>query len=145
MQEPFNSNSRPSRRRAAAAFAAVGLLAAAAHVLTTEPESMRLWRETLPLAALIGALAGAVLRPADWRRGALIGLLAAPAFALAYALAESAMMAGRGEIAGAGEWLAAVWRWFVVVIRQAAVGALAAALGGAVAGHWLGGRAANAD
>ncbi len=134
------SRRRPSRRRAAAAFAVVGLLAGAAHVLATEPGSLRLWREVLPLAALIGAALGALVRPVGWGRGALVALLAAPAFAVAYAIAEAAMMASRGDIVGVGEWLAAVGHWTVVVLGKAAIGAAAAMAGGAAAGRWLGRR-----
>lgn len=127
-----------SRRRAAGAFAVVGLLAGAAHVLATEAGDLRLWREVAPLAVLLGALLGAAFRPVGWRQGAALALIAIPAFALAYALAETAMTAGRGELSGVGDGAAAAAHWIGVVMRQAAIGGVAAALAGAAGGAWLG-------
>lgn len=137
------SGMRPLRRQAALAFALVGLLAGSAHVLSSEPESLRLWREVLPLACIVGAVLGALFRPSGWRAGALLALLAIPGFALAYALAETAMMASRGELAGLADWPASVVHWTGVVLRQALVGAVVAALAGVLAGRWLGQRAAR--
>jgi len=132
-------HSRPSRAHAAAFFAVAGLLAGAAHVLATEAGDLRLWREVLPLAGVVGAILGAAVRPANWRQGVLTALLALPAFALAYALAETAMMYARGEISSPAEAVRALAHWFAVVVRKAAVGAVAANLFGGVAG-WLLGR-----
>jgi hypothetical protein len=47
-----------SRTRAAALFALAGAGAAAVHVLTETPGALRDWRQTLPLAGLLGALLG---------------------------------------------------------------------------------------
>ena len=130
--------SRPSRYRAAAAFAAVGLLAGGAHVVATDIASQRLWREVLPLACLIGAILGALTLPTGWRRGALVAFVAAPAFALAYSVAEVAMMIVRGEITDFREWMMAILHWLFVVLDKATIGALVATLAGAAAGRWLG-------
>lgn len=128
----------PSRRRAALAFAAVGLVAAAAHALASDAGSLRLWRETLPLAGLVGAAAGAILRPSGWSAGALVSLLAVFAFALAYGVAETAIAAGRGDIAGPGGWVESLVRWTADVVAKAGVGGTVAILAGGAAGHWLG-------
>ncbi len=127
-----------SRRRAAFAFGLVGLLAGAAHVIASDSESLRLWREVLPLACVVGAVLGAVLRPPGWRRGASLALLAVFVFALAYAIAETAMMASRNEIEQLVDWPASILHWTGVVLAKSAVGALVAILSGAAAGHWLG-------
>ncbi len=126
-----------SARRAALAFGLAGLVAGGAHVIATDAGNVRLWREVLPLAGVIGALLGAVLRPAGWRRGALTALLAVPAFAVLYAVAETAMMAGRGEISGLAGWADGVIHWTGVVLGKATVGVGAAVLAGAVAGAWV--------
>lgn len=129
---------KTSRRRAAGGFAVVGLFAGGAHVLGADPADMRLWREVLPLAVLLGALLGAAFRPVGWRQGAVLALVAVPAFALAYALAETAMMAGRGELAGIGDGAAATAHWIGVVMRQALIGGGVAVVAGAAVGAWLG-------
>lgn len=127
-----------SRRRASAAYATVGLLAGAAHVLASDGDSIRLWREVLPLAGIVGALLGAFMRPVGWLRGALVAMLAVPGFALLYAFAETAMMAGRGEVSTPADWVMGVAHWAGVVLAQAAAGGVVAALAGAAAGGWLG-------
>lgn len=127
----------PSRRRAALAFALVGLLAGSAHVVASDAMSLRLWREVLPLAGIVGAVLGALLRPAGWRRGGLVALLAILLFAFAYALAETAMMAGRGEIDSLADWPAQVLHWTLVVLQKSALGAAVATVAGAAAGQWL--------
>ncbi len=126
----------PSRLRAALSFALVGLLAGTAHVLAHEPESPRLWREVLPLACIVGAVLGALFRPSGWFQGLLVALLALPGFAIVYAVAETAMMAGRGEIAGLAEWPAWILHWTALVLTRSAVGGLVAIMAGAAAG-WL--------
>ncbi|MEQ8654477.1 MAG: hypothetical protein RIC87_18560 [Kiloniellales bacterium] len=133
----MDSVKQPSRRRAALAFALVGLLAGAAHVLASEGDSLRLWREVLPLACLIGALLGLVFRPAGWRKGALVAFLAIPAFAFAYALAETVMLANRGALSGLADWPATVLHWLGVVLAKSALGGVVATLAGALAGYWL--------
>ncbi|GAB5467446.1 MAG: hypothetical protein Kilf2KO_04760 [Rhodospirillales bacterium] len=130
--------SSPSRRRAALGFALVGLLAGGAHVLASEADSLRLWREVLPLACLVGAILGVLFRPARWLSGALVALLAVFGFALAYAVAETAILAGRGEIAGLGAWPASIFHWIGVVLAQSALGGAVAVLAGALAGVWIG-------
>jgi len=123
-----------SRRRAALAFALVGVVAGAAHVLFRDADNMRLWRETLPLAGLAGACLGAWLRPAGWRRGAFVGAVGAPIAAFGYAIVETIMMAARGEIVDIGDAATAILHWTSVILGQAALGAVIASLLGAVAG-----------
>lgn len=132
------SRSRPSRRLAAAAFAGVGLSAGAAHVLVSDSESLRLWREALPLAGLTGALLGAVFRPNDWLSGASTSFLALPAFSVSYGLAETAIIATQNEITGLASWIASIAYWAGEVLAQAAIGGAIAILAGATAGLWLG-------
>ena len=129
---------RPRRLTAAAAFAAAGLIAAAAHVLLTDPQSLRLWRETLPLAAGVGAALGALVRPAGWRQGAALALLAIPAFALAYATAETAMAATRREVTTLADWPASIVRWTGTVLQKALAAGGVAVVAGAVAGRVAG-------
>lgn len=119
------------------AFAIVGLLAGAAHVLGRDADSLRLWRETLPLACLAGAVLGLCLRPTGWLRGALAGVVGAPIAAIGYAIAETAMMSTRGEVTGVGDIAAALLYWTGLVLGQAALGAAVAAVAGAVAGWRL--------
>lgn len=137
-EKMIQAPTKPPWLRCAGAFAAAGLVAGAAHVLWTDADSLRLWREVLPLAGLIGATVGAIFRPAGWRRGALAALLAAPAFALAYAVAEASMMAGRGEVSGLGGWLSGVADWTAIVLARSAAGASVAIAAGAAAGWRLG-------
>lgn len=132
-----------SRRRAALAFALVGVFAGAAHVLFRDADSLRLWRETLPLTGLAGACLGAWLRPAGWMRGAFVGGIGAPIAAIGYAIVETIMMAARGEIADIGDAVTAILHWTSVVFGQAALGAIVAGLVGAVAGWRLQPKAAR--
>jgi len=132
------SAARPSRRRAAAAFAAVGLAAGAVHVIAADAGDPRLWRETLPLAGVVGALLGAAVRPTGWFAGLLTAILAVPVFAFAYAVAETAIAASRGDVAGLAGWSASISHWTEQVLAQATVGAAAAILASAAAGFWLG-------
>lgn len=138
MAEPAaQPNSAISRHRAALAFAIVGLLAGAAHVLGRDADSMRLWRETLPLVGLAGACLGMCLRPAGWLRGALVGAVGAPIAAIGYAIVETAMMSTRGEITDVADVVGALLHWSSVVLGQAGPGGAMAALAGAVAGWRL--------
>ena len=131
------SQTRPSRGLAAIAFAAVGLVAGAAHVLANDVESLRLWREVSPLAVLVGACVGALARPRDWLSGGLASFLALLVFAVAYGVAEAFIGVGRDEVAGLAEWVASVGFWAKKVLAQAALGGAAATLAGAAMGHCL--------
>ncbi len=132
------SDQRPSRRQAAIMFAAVGVAAATVHVLWHDAGNLRLWREALPLAALVGALLGAVFRPCGWRVGGLVALAAIPIVALGYGTAETAILAGRGTITGAVGWIESIVFWVGVVLAKVAIGGITAILAGAAAGRWLG-------
>jgi|GEM_PF-1831780 hypothetical protein len=131
------SKSRPSRLRAAALFASVGLIAGTAHVLTSDAENLRLWREVLPLAALVGGVLGAVFRPLGWRKGAHAALLAVFAFSIAYGVAETAILASRNEVSGLAGWTVSIFHWMGVVLSKAAIGAVTATLAGGFVGFWL--------
>jgi len=137
------SGSPPSHRLAAALFASVGLMAATAHVLASEAENLRLWREVLPLAALVSAVLGAVFRPIGWLRGALTACVAVFVFAIAYSIAETAILASRNEIAGFSEWAASIFYWMGVVLSKAAIGGSVATLAGGASGFWLGHRSSR--
>ncbi|MEO1194032.1 MAG: hypothetical protein AAFY02_19905 [Pseudomonadota bacterium] len=128
---------KPKRRWAALLFALVGLLAGATHVLTTAPESVQLWREVLPLACLVGAGLGALLRPRDWFRGAAAAAIALLVFALAYALAETVIQVRRGEVSGLDAMLESLLHWSLVVISKIGLAGLVAIAAGALAGFFL--------
>lgn len=131
------SRSRLTRTRAAALFGGVGLIAGAAHVLMDDAENLRLWREVLPLAVLVGGALGAIFRPIGWCKGALAALLAVFAFAIAYSVAETAILASRNEVTGLAGWTASIFRWIGVVLSKAAIGGSVATLAGGVGGYWL--------
>ena len=126
-----------SRSAAALAFGVAGVVAAAAHVLTTNPDSVRLWRETVPLGLLVGGMLGAAFRPMGWRAGALLALVALPLFAFIYGVAEVAMMTSRGEIEGPEVWPDVLLLWMAIVLYQAGVSGVVAVIGGGLAGAWL--------
>ena len=75
------------------ALAAAG--AAALHVATETPGAMRDWRQTLPLAAVLGAALGLWLRPRGWLAGLGAAVVGMGAFAAVFA-------AGHGAIEAAG-------------------------------------------
>ena len=127
----------PTRRQAAISFAMVGLIAGTAQVLTSDIDNTRLWREVIPLASLVGAVLGTVLQPCGWRSGAVAAVLALLSFTLTYGVAETAMMAGRGEIDNFLQWPASILHWTGLVLSQAAIGGIAATLAGGIAGNWL--------
>lgn len=127
----------PSRWRAAVLFGGVGLIAGAAHVLVSDMDNVRLWREVLPLAGFVGGGLGGLFRPIGWRRGALAGLQALLAFATAYAIAETAIQASQNEIAGVAGWISSVAIWVVVVLSKAAVGGIVAIIASGALGLWL--------
>ena len=70
----------------------------------------------------------------------MLGLFGAPVAAVIYGAAEASMMAGRGEVAGIGEWLSAFGHWTGVVLGQVAVGAVVATVLGGLAGWMLSNR-----
>ncbi len=115
------------------ALAAAG--AAAFHVLTETQGAMRDWRQTLPLAAVLGAALGLWLRPRGALAGIGAGVVGMGAFALAFA-------AGHGLIEAAGgadpmrAGAAAAGRVFAVAYGRTGLALLALC---AVAG-WLAGR-----
>jgi len=121
------------RRRAALAFAAAGAAAAAVHVLADTPAALRDWRQTLPLAAAVGAALGAALRPAGWRAGALAGLAGLAAFAALFALGHGAVAAAQGG-AFANEALQALGRTLALILGPAGLATPALA---ALAGAWV--------
>ncbi len=139
------SGSHPPRLLAAALFAGVGMIAGAAHVLMDDAENLRLWREVLPLAALVGSVLGAIFRPNGWRKGALAALLAVFAFAIAYGVAETAILASRNEVTGLAGWTASIFHWIGVVLSKAAIGGLTTTLAGSVGGFWLRRRVRDLD
>jgi hypothetical protein len=132
---------RPTRRQAAIIFAVVGLLAGSAHVLANDASSVRLWREILPLAGIACAAFGWLLRPRGYFLGAIAATSALIGFTLAYAVAETVMAAGRGEIEDLIEWQTSILHWADVVFSQAALAWHAGLLAGGLAGMWLGRRA----
>jgi hypothetical protein len=113
------------RTRAALAFAAVGAAAAAVHVLTDTPGNVRDWRQTLPLAAVLGAALGAGLRPASAASGLAAAVLGMAGFAVVFAL-------GHGLIDGGGAAEA-----FDRAARALVAPAGACALGFAAVAGWL--------
>lgn len=131
------SGSTPSRKLAAALFASVGFMAATAHVLASDAENLRLWREVLPLAALVGAVLGALFRPAGWLQGALTACVAVFVFAIAYSVAETVIYDGQNEIARFSGWAASIFYWMGVVLSEAAIGGIVATLAGGSGGFWL--------
>lgn len=132
---------RPSRGLAAAIFASVGLIAGAAHVGFNEADNIRLWREVLPLAGIVGACLGAAFRPTRWLSAALTALLAILAFAMVYGIAETAILASRGEISGVYGWAVSSIYWAGEVLSKAAFGGIVAILAGAMSSRWLNWRA----
>jgi hypothetical protein len=131
---------RPSRRRAAIVFAMVGLVVGSAHVLVNDASSIRLWREILPLAGLACGAFGWLLRPHRYYLGMLAGTLAVLGFTLTYAVAETIMTAGRGEIDGLTEWWISIMHWAGMVFSQTRMAWLTSILVGGLAGAWLGWR-----
>ena len=121
------------RRRAALAFGAAGALAAAVHVLTETPGELRDWRQTLPLATLVGAALGAALRPVGWRAGLAAGFGGLVAFMAAFALGHGMIAAAQGG-AFVNQALQALGRMLAVVLGPTglATAALAAAAGAAL-------------
>lgn len=82
---------RPDRGRAALLFALAGAGAAALHVMIETPGALRDWRQTAPLALVLGAALGWIAAPASARRGALTALTGLVAFAAAFALGHAAI------------------------------------------------------
>lgn len=131
------SGSHPSPWLAAALFAGVGLMAGAAHVLASDAENPRLWREVLPLSALTGGALGAIFRPLGWRQGALAALLAVFAFAIAYSVAETAILGTQNEVTGFTGWTGSIFHWMGIVLSKAALGGSFATVAGGAGGFWL--------
>ena len=119
---------RPERARAAALFALAGMGAAALHVTLETPGALRDWRQTLPLAAALGAGLGWVAAPESAVRGALTAAGGLIAFAALFVLGHAAISGGGATAA----FLAAT------AALSGPVGAAALALG-ALAG-WMAGR-----
>lgn len=128
--------------RGALALALAGMGAAAAHVLVETPGEARDWRQTLPLAALVGAVLGRFglaprLRAGRGRAaraaGAALAAGGLAAFAAVFAGGHVAIETARGAEAGWAESLARA------VAAVAGPGGLAALAFAALAG-WLAGR-----
>jgi len=119
---------RPERGRAAQSFALAGAGAAALHVALETPGDLRDWRQTLPLAAGLGAGAGWVAAP----KGALSGALTAAGGLIAFA---ALFALGHAAISGGGATAAF---FTAAAALSGPVGAAALALG-ALAG-WMAGR-----
>lgn len=101
------------RVRSALIFGLAGAGAAVAHVLADTPAEMRDWRQTLPLAFLLGAAAGGLLRPRSAVSGALVAAAACLDFAILFAAGHAliqrdaaafvpGLMGALGGLAGAG-------------------------------------------
>jgi hypothetical protein len=114
------------RGRAALAFGAAGLLAGAFHVLAETEGALRDWRQTVPLAAAVGAALGAGFPPRG--HGAVHGALLAAAGLAGFA---GLFAIGHALISGGG-W-GALWRALAVAAGPTGLAAVAL---GALAG-WL--------
>ena len=68
-------------------------------MLVETPGELRDWRQTLPLAALVGAALGWIGRPASAKAGAALAAAALAAFAVLFALGHVAISGG--DILGA--------------------------------------------
>jgi hypothetical protein len=103
-----------SRTRGAALFALAGAGAAAVHVLTETPGALRDWRQTLPLAALLGALLGwfgfaaPQGRLAGAKRGAALVIGGLAAFTLVFATGHALISGSHGFGPSLGRTAAAV-------------------------------------
>lgn len=118
--------------RATILFALAGAGAAAMHVATATDGTVREWRQTVPLAALIGAALGLGFpRVAPGRpgalRGALLGCGALMLFAVLFALGHAVI-----SRAGPAEAVATGLRSLRAMLGATGFGALALA---ALAGH----------
>lgn len=100
------------------AFAAAGAVAACVHVVTETPAELRDWRQTVPLAALVGAALGAVAPPRGHGgvHGAMLAAAGFVGFAVLFAV-------GHGLISGGG-W-AALWRALSAAAGPTGLAALA--------------------
>ena len=125
---------RPPAARAARAFAVAGAAAAAVHVGLETDGALREWRQTLPLAAVLGALTGWAARPSGAIRGAVAAVVAMAVFAAVFALGHAAIEAGRGAADPLAEAWASAGR--VVATLAGPTGATGIALG-ALAGLLL--------
>ncbi len=82
------------RRRAALLFALAGAGTAALHVTLETPGALRDWRQTLPLAAMLGGALGWLAAPVGAMRGALTAAGGIAAFAALFALGHAAISGG---------------------------------------------------
>lgn len=125
-----------TRGRAALLFGLAAMAAAAVHVAVDTPGAMRDWRQTLPLAAILGAGLGWAMAPRGAARGALLAVWGFAGFAAVFALGHGLIEAARG----AEGPVALAGRAFGQAILSAFGPTGAAALGlGALAG-WACGR-----
>lgn len=120
------------RLRAALAFSVAGLAAASLHVIVETPGALRDWRQTLPLAALVGALLGAI--PSPRRRGAAEAVLLGGGIAVAGLMGFAAAFAiGHGLISG-GSVLGAFSRSISAMAGTTGLAAVGAAMLAGLAG-----------
>jgi hypothetical protein len=114
------------RRRAALAFGTAGLLAGVFHVIAETDGALRDWRQTVPLAAVVGAALGAAFPPRGQAavHGALLAAAGFVGFAVLFALGH--------ELISGGGW-GALWRALGVAAGPTGLAAVAL---GAAAG-WL--------
>ena len=128
--------SKISRIRCGLIFAVAGLTAGAVHIVEVAPESLRLWREVLPLTGVVGFILGAVVRPSGVRAGAITGVAAVMIFALTYSLSETIVQAFQGKLLDATSWVTSIIEWTGIVISKMSIAAFAAILCGVIGG-WL--------
>lgn len=128
--------SKISRIRCGLIFAVAGLTAGAVHIVEVAPESLRLWREVLPLTGVVGFILGAVVRPFGVRAGAITGVVALMIFALTYSLSETIVQAFQGKLLDATSWVNSIIEWTGIVISKMSIAAFAAILCGVIGG-WL--------
>jgi hypothetical protein len=120
------------RSEPALLFALAGAVAAAAHVLAETPAELRDWRQTLPLAAAVGAAFGGAFRPRGAGGGGVLAAAGLFCFALVWA-AGHALIEGSLSAFGAG---------LAGALRDLAGAGGAAALAAGTAAGWAAGRRA---
>lgn len=116
------------------ALAAVG--AAALHVLLETPGAVREWRQTLPLAAVLGAALGLWLRPRGALAGIGAGVIGMGLFAVAFGAGHGLIEAVAGAADPLRQAADAAGRVYAAAYGPTGAGLLALC---AVAG-WLAGR-----
>lgn len=90
-----------TRLRSALLFAAAAGGAAALHVVVDTPGTLHHWRQILPLALILGALVGALVRPKGALWGAIAAMIGLWAFAAVFAVGHGAIAALQGDAFGA--------------------------------------------